>query len=228
VLFPHFCRVLRAGRFLALVGLGCLLSACATQTPPRQQFDYTAFRQSHPRSILILPPLNASPDVDASPSVLSVATAPLAEAGYYVIPVTLSEETFKQNGVTVASEAHGLPFDRLRRIFGADAALYLSIDRYGVSYRVLESVVEVFASARLVDLRSGREIWQGRTTTVVGSSNGSNDIVGVLVTAIIEQVANSITDRSRDVARVASHRLLSAGHKEGMLYGPYHPKYGTD
>jgi hypothetical protein len=219
-----FSHVLRTSRLMVLAGFSLILAACAT---PHNQIDYTAFRESRPRSILILPSLNNSPDIDASLSLLSVTTVPLAEAGYYVVPVTLSEETFKQNGVTVAGEAHGLPLDKLREIFGADAALYITIDRYGVSYRLIDSVVEVYAAAKLVDLRSGQELWQGHANVAIGQNN-NNGLVGALVGAIINQIASNLSDRAHDVARTASYQLLSAGRGNSILYGPYHPKRGTD
>jgi hypothetical protein len=220
-----------AARFSAMrlamaVGASFLLAACVT--PPRQ-VDYTAFRASRPRSILVLPPVNRSPEVKAPPSILSTATLPLGEGGYYVIPVTLSEETFKQNGVTVADEAQALPLDKLREIFGADAALYITIDRFGVSYRLLDSVVEASVSAKLIDLRSGDELWQGGAYVSTGQNNNQGGgLIGALVSAAIKQVINSLTDRSHEVGRAASYQLLSAGRFNGLLHGPYHPKFGAD
>ncbi len=85
--------------FLA-VAATLLLSGCAKQTP----YDYAAFHESKPKSILVLPPVNQSPDVKASHSVLASATLPLAEAGYYVLPVAVVEETFLQNGLTNAND----------------------------------------------------------------------------------------------------------------------------
>ncbi|MDR1228830.1 MAG: DUF799 domain-containing protein [Azoarcus sp.] len=219
---PSFSAV----RFVAAAGASLLLAACVT---PPKQVDYSAFRASRPRSILVLPPVNRSPEVKAPMSFLSAATIPLGEAGYYVIPVTLSEETFKQNGVTVADEAQALPLDKLREIFGADAAVYITIDRFGVSYRLIESVVEASASAKLVDLRSGEELWQGYAHVSTGQNNNSGGgLIGMLVSAAINQIINSLTDRSHQVGQAASYRLLSAGRFNGLLYGPYHPGFGTD
>ncbi|WP_233639706.1 GNA1162 family protein, partial [Achromobacter xylosoxidans] len=103
--------------------------------------DYAAFRESKPASILVLPPLNTSVDVAAGAAVLAQATMPLAESGYYVVPVAVMEETFKQNGLTNADEIHELPAARLREIFGADAALYMTVKQYGSSYAVLSSSI---------------------------------------------------------------------------------------
>ena len=76
---------LSPGRISVLVCI-LLLTGCV---PSQQNIDYTAFRASKPRSILVLPPLNNSPDVRATYSYLSTVTQPLAEAGYYVFPVAL-------------------------------------------------------------------------------------------------------------------------------------------
>lgn len=73
---------------LALLATGC-------STGNKKSTDYSAFRESKPRSILVLPPKNQSPDVNASNSLLSVVTMPLAESGYYVFPVAVVSETFK-------------------------------------------------------------------------------------------------------------------------------------
>lgn len=82
------------------VMMALLLTGCATPVAT----DYTDFKQSKPKSILVLLPQNQSPEVDASHGVLSQVTYPLAEAGYYVLPVAVVEETFKQNGMTNAGD----------------------------------------------------------------------------------------------------------------------------
>lgn len=221
---PRFINF-SAMRLAAAVGAGILFCACITAPP---KIDYTAFRESRPYSILVMPPVNLSPDLKAAPTFLATSTRPLAESGYYVIPVALMNETFRQNGVSIAEEAHAVPPARLREIFGADAALYLTITRFGASYVVINSLVQAEASAKLVDLRSGEEIWSGSVTAAEGSNSGSGDLLGMLVSAAANQVINTISDRSFNVARQANIDMLSAGTRDGILYGPYHPNYGTD
>jgi hypothetical protein len=217
---------IRAARCAAAMGAAFLFCACAT---PVAQRDYTAFRENRPRSILVLPPINQSPEVKATASFLATSTAPLAESGYYVIPVTLSDETFKQNGVTVAEEAHALELGKLREIFGADAALYVTVTRFGTSYRLLDSVVEATASARLVDLRTAQELWSGTAVVVLGNNNNSGGgLIGALVSALVNQIVNTVSDKSHDAARMANYQMLFAGRQNSILFGPYHPKSGTD
>jgi len=202
-----------------------LLTACAT---PQTPYDYTAFRQSKPRSILVLPPLNSSPDVQATYSVLSTVTQPLAEAGYYVFPVALVDQTFKENGLLNPGEMHQAPLEKIREIFGADAALYITVTQYGSSYQFLSSSVIVTAKARLLDTRNGQLLWEGAASASdsEGDSNSGGGLVGLLVKAIVKQVLNGVTGdhQSHRIARITSLRLLTT-NQNGLLYGPRSPLY---
>lgn len=129
-----------------------LLASCAQ---PVKHADYTAFRNSRPHSILLLPPTSETADVQATNSMLSQMTMSLAESGYYVIPVAVMDETFRQNGLTMAAEIDATSPEQLREIFGADAALYSKITQYGTVYHVVDGATVVTASARLVDLKTG-------------------------------------------------------------------------
>jgi len=210
---------------LLTLALTLIVTGCTTnKTPPA---DYSAFRESKPRSILVLPPKNESPDVNASHGFLSTVTLPLAESGYYVFPVAVVEETFKQNGATNPQDISAIPLKKLHDIFGADAVMYITLTQYGTSYQVISSDTRVSAAARLVDLRTGKELWTGIATASSneGQSNNGGSLLGMLITAAVTQIAHSATDKSWDVAQVASARLFSAG-PGGLLYGPRSPKYG--
>lgn len=216
-------------RMLKLFAVVCLVAVITGCGAPKK-FDYTAFKAAKPRSIVVLPPLNETPDAGATYGMLSQVTLPLAEAGYYVLPVALVDETFRQNGLTVAGDMHGVPAAKLKEIFGADAALYITVTQYGAKYKVVDSESVVTAAANLVDLSSGQTLWSGSASA---SSNESHEIrggglVGMLVTAVIKQIVHSATDRSHEVAGTTSARLLSAGQPDGILYGPRSPKYETD
>ena len=133
-----------------------LLSGCAKQEAI--PYDYSALIESKPRSILLVMPTNNSPDVKGSTSVLARATVPLAELGYYVYPVALVDETFKQNGLTDGHAIQSAGIKKIREIFGADSIMYLDVLQYGSSYRVFDSVTTVEVRAKLVDLRNSKTL----------------------------------------------------------------------
>lgn len=206
--------------------LALLATGCATQ----KAYDYSAFKASKPRSILVLPPVNSSPDVAATYGMFSQVSYPLAESGYYVLPVTLVDETFKQNGLTTPADIQNVPPAKLREIFNADAGLYIDVKKYGSVYQVVDSVTTVTAEAKLIDLKTGTLLWQGSASASSNEQNNSNSggLVGLLVTAIVKQIVASTTESSYKMAGVTSSRLLTAGRPNGLLYGPHSPKYGTD
>lgn len=216
----------RLTQLLVSVCVLALLTGCAE----RKTIDYTAYKQSRPKSILILPPLNESPDVKATYSMLSQVTYPLAEAGYYVMPVALVDETFRQNGMSTPADIHQLPPNKLHEIFGADAGLYVTVSDYGTRYMVLSSATVVTASAKLVDLKSGTTLWTGSASA--SSEEGRQNqggLIGMLVTAAINQIISNVQDDAGyPIAGITSSRLLTPQPNGGILYGPRSPKYGTD
>ncbi len=203
-----------------------LASGCATVQP----YDYAAYLQSKPRSILVLPPVNESPDVNATYSVFSQLSYPLAESGYYIFPATLVDETFRQNGLTSPTDIHAVAPAKLRQIFGADAALYVNITKYGTTYTIISSAAVVSANARLVDLKTGTLLWQGSATASndENQNNSGSGLAGLLITAIVKQIVNNVTDASHTVAGITSQRLLQARAPNGTLFGPRSPNYGKD
>lgn len=191
------------------------LSGCVTPPPPK---DYTAFRQSNPRSILVLPPINESADIGATYSVLTTTTAPLAELGFYVVPVGIADQFLKENGLTVPGEMHQAPLPKLREVFGCDAVLYLTVKQYGSKYQVFASNTYVSLIGTLVDARTGAKIWEGKAEAIYQGQSG-------LIEALVTQVMNKLFDQPHQVAAMASYQLfLPPG--QGLLKGPRHPEYG--
>ena len=205
-----------AGAALCLL----LLTGCNTVKP----YDYTNFRAHPPRSILVLPPLNESTDIEGTYGYLSTVTQPLAERGYYVFPVEVVDQYLKQNGMPTAGEMHQVPLNKVRDIIGADAVLFLTLKEYGSKYIVLNSVTTVQVEARLVDTRTGIVLWQG-TGRAEQRGAGSGNLLASLIAAAVTQAINSKTDRAHQVSRVANATLFYP-KDTGLPYGPYNPRFG--
>lgn len=211
--------------FITAIASVVLLPGCATRPTP---YDYGAFNKAKPVTLLVMPPVNDSPDIKATPAVWAQATLPLSEAGYYVLPVTLVDETFRQNGVDTATDAQEIPFSKLRDFFGADAAVYIKVTKYGTSYAVLASETRVEAEARIVDLRSGELLWQGKAAASSAEQQQQNQggLIGLLLAAVVHQVIGTATDAAYNYAGIANGRLLGAPRYNGVLPGPRSPAFG--
>lgn len=213
-------------KFIAVTLIAIFFAGCSVKEP--EPYDYSAFLQKKPHSILVLMPTNDSTDVAGSAAVLANAVGPLSEAGYYVFPVALVNDTFKQNGITEPSEIAAVPLNKLDKIFQADSVLYINIKEYGTSYAVISSSTKVVLEAKLIDIKSGAKLWEGTATAIEDSSSGQSSLLGMLVSAVISQVANTISDRSYDLAAMADAYLFSRNCHNCILYGPYSPHYGKD
>lgn len=193
-----------------------ILAGCATQP-----YDYTNFREHPPRSILVLPPLNETPAVEGTYSYLSTVTRPLAEHGYYVFPVAVVDQFFKENGMPTAGEMHQVSPRKIGEIMGADAVMYVTLKEYGAKYQVVSSVPTVSASAKLVDTRTEILLWSG-TVFLQQSSQGSGNILVDMVAAAVSQAINTSTDSAHALCGPANAMLFTR-KGQGLLYGPYHP-----
>ncbi|WDZ50568.1 DUF799 family lipoprotein [Acinetobacter vivianii] len=213
----------------SLLFTGMALTGCAST--PAVNKDITAYKQHMPKSILVLPPVNDSPDVKATYSYWPTVVTPVAEAGYYVFPISVVDSMFKENGVTNGHDAQSISPQKLQDIFGADAALYIRIKEYGSKYQVFQSVATVSVEAKLVDLKTNQTIWTGEKKAVQSSNNGNNDLLTSLVGALVEQIAGSVSDRAYPLATVVNTQLFTPTQHNpglGLLYGPRSPKYQQD
>ena len=210
---------------LILILSTLIMSAC-TSLPPA--YDYSQFRNSDPKSIIILPPTNQSTEIIAPYSLMTQLTAPIAESGYYVYPVALVDQTFQNNGLTVAEDIHAVPTAKLYEIFGADAALYIDIVEYGTSYVVISSNTVVTVGAKLVDLKTGALLWEGAASasSAENRSSSGGGLIGMLVEAAVHQIIETVVDTGYDVSAIASSRLVSSKAHNGLLHGPRSTKYG--
>jgi len=200
------------------IGLLPLLLMAGCQTP--QPYDYTALQASQPRSILVIPPRNQTVEVNAPYTFISTVTRPLAEKGYYIYPVAVIDQLFKENGLPTPEEMNSVPLDRLQQITGADAVLYVDIVDWGQKYEVFQSRTVANSNWQLVDARSGQLLWQTTAFWQVASGDGGGGLAGMLVNAIVEQVASSIIDQTPQVSS-AANSIATNNAYTGLLPGPY-------
>ena len=200
--------------------LGSLLALFGCETA--DHYDYSELIASKPRSILVLPPLNHSVEVNAPYTFLSTITKPLAEKGYYVFPVAVIDAYMKENGLPTELEMNQVPLEKLREQFGADSVLYVEIDSWGQQYQVISSKAEVRARLKLVDARSGKQLWSATAYAAKDSGNNNGGLAGALIGALITQVAGSLSDSTPGLSASANFNAVY-NRASGLLYGPYAP-----
>ncbi len=213
---------LKRPNFSLLISLFALttifISGCATVQP----YDYTALNNKKPRSILVIPPLNNTVEVDAPYTYLSTISKPLAEKGYYVFPVAVIDTFLKENGLPTPVEMNAIPLDKIKEHIGADAVLYVTIEEWGQKYQVVSSNARVRANIKLIDTHDGELLWDSTVYAEQQSSNNGGGFVGALIGAIVDQIVGSIVDHTPQIARQGNFIAIN-NTKRGLLPGPYSP-----
>lgn len=212
-----FCEFLCS--FVAIL----LLGGCAT-TPPENRYDYTAFRAANLRSILIVPVVNNSVDVDASDYFLSAISQPVAERGYYVFPVNMVKRVMEEDGLADANMVHSADPTRLAELFGADSILYVSIERWDAQYAVLTTTVTVDFKYVLKDGDTGMILWKTDQRIIYQpQSGGSGNLFADLVISAVQAAVTKAKPNYLPLARQANYSAVVETH-HGLPAGPYRSK----
>ncbi|MDO6498930.1 DUF799 domain-containing protein [Photobacterium sanguinicancri] len=195
-----------------------LLSACQTtsQTPRQTYFD-----ENKPKSILILPIVNHSVDVDAPLAVYSSLPVMLAEKGYYVYPSNTVKTVLEYEGLYEPAEIHQLPTSSLVNMFGADAVLYVSIDRWDTTYMVISSTTEVEFSYKFKNAE-GTTIWEAhKKMEYTPQSSSTGNPIGDLIGAVVTAAVNRAVPDYMPLTRMANYQVFYSDPSTYLPNGPY-------
>jgi hypothetical protein len=195
-----------------------LLMGCVTQVVKK---DNSAFTAAAPRSILIVPIINKSLDVDAPSYVLAALPIPIAEKGYYVFPVNTTKYVLEQEGYYEGERVHQQPTESLAKLFGADAVLYVSINRWDARYAVITTTVTVDFDYRLVS-KDGTEIWKENKHMqyVPQNNNSGGSAMALLLTAVINAAVARAAPNYMPLTRQANQQVFFMG-PNALPDGPY-------
>lgn len=172
--------------FMAVVLTGCV------SAPVKK--DLSAFNTAAPKSILVVPAVNQSLDVDAPSYLLSTLSVPLAEKGFYVFPVNTAKFVLEQEGLYEGELIHQQPPETLAKLFDADAVLYVTIKRWDAKYALITTTVTVEFDYRMVS-NDGTEIWKATQTMQYSPQNNNSsgnpmiDLIAMAVSAAITRAA---------------------------------------
>ena len=207
----------------AIIGALLLLSACAG-APKR--YDYAHFRTEAPRSILVVPVINKSVDVNAPDYFLATIATPLAERGYYVFPVNMVKSVLSDDGLSDANLVHSGDPRRLGELFGADTVMYISIERWDARYAVLTTAVTVELSYSLKSAHTGQELWSNQQRVVYQPHAGGGGLGGLIANAITAAMAKAAPNYM-PLAHQANNGAINV-KGSGLPAGPYDDLFGKD
>lgn len=204
---------------LLLCLLVVVLTGCAN-APVKK--DLSSFNTHAPRSILVVPAINKSLDVDAPNYLLSTLTVPLAEKGFYVFPVNTAKFVLEQEGFYEGEQIHQQSPETLAKLFGADAVLYVTIKRWDAQYAILVATVTVEFDYRMV-AKDGTEIWQANQKMQYSpqNNNSGGSPLALLITAAINAAITRADPNYLPLTRQANQTVFVLG-PNAIPNGPYY------
>lgn len=197
----------------AVIALG--LVGCANV----QKKDMSAFQAAAPRSILVVPIVNKTLDVEAPGFVLTTLPIPLADKGYYVFPVHTTKFLLEQEGLYEGDKILTVPAPTLAKMFGADAILYVTIKRWDAQYAFISTTVTVEFDYKMVS-SAGTVIWEENKQMVYTPQNAGSGGIGGLVVAAISAAITRAAPNYMPLAQSAHQQVFLMGPNQ-LPDGPY-------
>lgn len=196
----------------------------AAARPAAAANDYSAFRTENPHSILIVPVLNNTVNVRAPEFFLSTVSEPFANRGYYVFPAHMVQRVLEEDGLADPGLVHSADPRRLNNLFGCDAVLYITIQKWESKYLVLATQTSVKFDYSLKSCKTGDVLWQHTEERVyVPQSSSSGNIYAQLAAQMITAAMEKGMPNYMPLTS-AANASAAAWPGQGIPAGPYLPE----
>jgi hypothetical protein len=178
-----------------------------------------------PNVILVFPPINESTAADAKDYYSTTIAEPLAESGFYVLPIEVINDILQSQGLYDIENIDNLPLKKFNEYFGADAVLLTKILKWDTNYYVIGGNVTVSVDFKLISTKTSEILWEYNGTIVVntsGDDGGAKGLAGLIVAIATTAIKTAITDYTPQ-ARKANFQALNS-----IPFGKYHKKHNKD
>ncbi len=205
--------------YVFIVGIALFLSSCAPDFTRLEQ--YPGMYEAKPVTLVVMPPINNSANVDAKELLYTSISYPLVEAGYYVISPNLTMEMLKAESAYDAE----LLLDRdaaiFAQVFGADAVVFPIIDEWakqGLGIRTKLHYIIKSTKDNSILFERTCDLFLDLST----NSNNANGLLGALVDLTASAINTAVT-KPIIAARKCNRYIFS-----DIPRGKYHPDFMND
>lgn len=197
------------------------LASCTTSNTVTRQKNYPKMYEDKPLSILIMPPINKTVDVDAKEYFYTSMAKPLCEKGYYVISPFVAMDFLRSESAYDSELFIDGDLAPFRNILGADAVLFTVINKWdkstiGGKITVdIEYVLKSTATREVLFERKGE-------LTVDTSVNSGGGGWGALIDLAASALSTALTDKVVAARRCNNYVLRD------LPEGRYSPLFEKD
>ncbi len=203
-----------------LLATAVILSSCGAQSQITRLSQYSKMYEEMPVTLLIMPPINNTTNVEAKEFLYTSISRPLAEAGYYVIPPMLAMEVLRAESAYDAELFVNAPLTKFQMFFGADAVVFSEINSWTKKGFGIETDIRYFIRST----KTGDIIFDRSCCLYLDlqSDSGGNSVLGQLLDLAVSAIATAATDHIV-AARKANQYIF-----KDIPRGKYSPQYMKD
>ena len=183
--------------------------------------QYAKMYEQKPTSILVMPPINNTTNVEAKELLYTSISKPLVEAGYYVISPYLAMDILKNESAYDAEMFIDAPLTKFNKYFGADAVIFSVINTWAKQgFGIRTNITYIVKSAHTNDVLFEKrcDLYLDLSSFDVSSRSAFSVIVDIVASAVNTAVTKHIA-----AARKLNYYVFS-----DIPYGKYHPDYLQD
>ena len=185
-----------------------------------RESQYAKMYEEKPVTLLVMPPINNSTNVEAKDLLYTSISRPLVEAGYYVISPLLAMDVLKSESAYDSEMFFDAPLTTFQNYFGADAVVFSVIDTWAKKGMGIETKIRyIIKSAYTNDTLFERSCDLYLDLSV---DSGANGILGALVDLAASAINTAATDHIK-AARKANYYIL-----RDIPRGKYSPEHMLD
>ena len=182
--------------------------------------QYAKLYEQKPTTILVMPPINKTTNVEAKELLYTSISKPLIESGYYVISPYLAMEVLKSESAYDSELFIDAPLTQFQKYFGADAVIFSVIDTWakqGFGIRTNITYIVKSALTNEVLFEKSCDLYLD-----LSSRSNSKSVFDSLFNIVASAVNTAVTDHIA-AARKANYYIFN-----DIPYGKYHPDYMQD
>ena len=208
-------------RFLYFVIFCCMVTSCGMFNTVTRESQYAKMYEEKPVTLLVMPPINNSANVEAKELLYTSISRPLVEAGYYVISPLLAMDVLKAESAYDSEIFFDAPLTTFQNYFGADAVVFSVIDTwtkkgFGIQTKIRYVIKSAYTNEILFDRSCDLYL-----DLSVNSGSGGGAI-GALVNLTASIINTAATDHII-AARKANYFIL-----RDIPRGKYSPDHVLD
>ena len=200
-----------------------MLSSCGIMGDMvTRETQYAKIYEEKPVTLLVMPPINNSANVEAKDLLYTSISRPLIEAGYYVISPLLAMDILKAESAYDSENFFEAPLTGFKNFFGADAVVFSIIDTWAKKGLGIQTKIRyVIKSAHTNEILFDRSCDLYLDLSVESDSKSKSTL-----DALINLAASAINTATTDhivAARKANYYIL-----RDIPRGKYSPDYMQD